>query len=166
MPKLLLILIALAILIILGLAWVLDHLLVQAKKVRIVEEELVAKMAHRRDIVPYLIESYRGVEKTPSLMIEKIIGKREGARQAKGFHAVWDKEQDLEEALVELFDSVKPGTSVAQDIGWLESRTDIENEWKTLDELEKHLRENTKLLQSRLRRFPFMIFKGMVAGKF
>ncbi|MFA5842551.1 MAG: hypothetical protein WC882_02670 [Candidatus Gracilibacteria bacterium] len=166
MPKLLILLIALVILIILGLAWVLDHLLVQAKKIRIVEEELVAKMAHRRDIVPYLIESYLGVEKTPSPQIEKVIEKREAARQAKGFRTVWEKEQDLEEALVELFDNVKAGTSVAQDMGWLESRTDIENEWKALDELEKHLCENTKILRARLHRFPFVMFKGIVEGKF
>ena len=166
MPQLLILLIALVILIVLGFAWVLDHLLVQAKKIRIVEEELVAKMAHRRDIIPYLIESYRGVEKTPSTAIEKVIEKREAARNAKGFHAVWEKEQDLEEALVELFDGVKAETPVAKDIGWLESRTDIENEWEALDKLEKHLRENTKLLHTRLRQFPFAVFKGMVEGKF
>ena len=42
----------------------------------------------------------------------------------------------------------------------------MKNEWKALDELEKHLRENTKTLRARLYRFPFVMFKGMVEKKF
>lgn len=149
------------VLLLVGLAWVADHVRRQIKQLREIEKAVSTQLEYRRDTLPYLIESYRTVVEHPSDRIQAIIAKRAEAREAREFLNQWEKEEELEALLNGLFEETQENQALASDIGWLEARTEIQKAWSEINEKEEHYTSLQHHLQQKLKKFPFILFKGM-----
>lgn len=149
----------LSLLLLLGLVWVFDHLRKQHHELEKLQGEILHHAEQRRDTIPYLVESYRGVLGMLPTVAGELITMRAEAREARGFHGVWQKEEELESLLETLWEEAMPKKELASDIGWLEARTDIEKETDTINTKEEHYLRGKVRLDNKLQKFPFIVYR-------
>lgn len=159
MSELFSMIIGLAVLLLIGLVWVFDHLRKQHHELKKLQEEILHHAEQRRDTIPYLLESYRSVLGTLPTVAGELITMRAEAREARGFHGVWQKEEELESLLETLWEETTVKKELGSDIGWLEARTDIEKETDTINTKEEHYLRGKVRLDNRLQKFPFVVYR-------
>jgi len=142
--------------------WFWNHTVRQVHGLKALEKELAKIWEDRRDIIPFLVESYRGVVQSPSGVVQEIIDKRAEARNAKKFATLWRKEQELEDLLFKLFSEGRKNDTLKKDIGWLEARTEIESMNDPIEKNERRYEELQKYLRGKSQQPPYMIFGGYI----
>lgn len=148
-----------------GLMWVWNHLIRQVSLLKSVEKELIKMLAYRRDVIPYLLESYRGAvtpEATHQAKIQKLITQRTEARNTRLFREVWPKEKVLEKELMDFIQENAKNALLEKDIGWLESRTELQQVHQTLEDYEARYNELTSYLGQRFDQFPYSLFRASI----
>lgn len=161
-PRLIAVIVGGIVLLGVALFWVRSRLKHQVKNLKKIEKELSEVLEDRRDVIPYLIESYREVVNQPADQIQAVIEKRAETRDAREFKTMWNKEQELEALLEGLFNQTRSNQALEGDIGWLEARTEIQKTWEEVNEKETHYQKLTQSLQAQSKRFPYSIFRSVV----
>lgn len=91
------------------------------------EEEIRAEAdAAYRDVIPYLIESYRAVVDKTSPIVATLIHARASARNAATSIDRKKAEKALKKVLADFFEEEKTHPALARDLGWLEARTELQ----------------------------------------
>lgn len=90
------------------------------------EDARAEKNAVRRDVIPYLIESYRAVVEKESPVVQNLIQARASARKAHTSLERKEAEQTIEKVLATFFEEEKEHPALARDLGWLEARTELQ----------------------------------------
>jgi hypothetical protein len=155
----------LLLLLLIGLVWMFDHLRKQRHELEKLQGEILHHAEQRRDTLPYLLESYRGVLGTLPTVAGELIAVRAEAREARGFHGVWQKEEELESLLETLWEETMVKKELTSDIGWLEARTDIEKETDTINGKEEHYLRGKVHLNNKLQKFPFVLLNKRLKVK-
>lgn len=162
MENLLIILIGLAFLTIIGISWVWSHLIQQVKELRSIENDLSKVFDHRRDAIPYLIESFRVTTKQSPVALATVIQARAETRDSKEFKVLWEKEQALEKSLENLFNEAREHQGLQKDIGWLEAKTEIQEASEEVGEHESRYNDLRAYIEKKLQKFPYAIFKKVL----
>lgn len=149
-----------AVLVLAGFAWTYEYLRRERRQLKDLEKEIFQHWERRRDTIPYAIESYRGVVAAASFSFESLIQKRAEAREARGFHRTWQKEEELEAMLEEWLEQAKGQPALGADIGWLEALSDIQQENEAINRKEGDYLKKKVVFENRLQKFPFMVFKS------
>jgi hypothetical protein len=145
----------LVLLLLLGLGWMRHYLLQKMQALTTVESDLMALFEDRRDVLPFLLESYRAVEPKVKPVFKQIVTQRAEARNSKEFQMIWQKEQKLEELVGKLFVALDGHTTLEKDIGWLEAKHDIQKKGEQIhDQLDRRHVLND-YLQEKKRQFPY-----------
>lgn len=141
-----------------GAMWMWHYLFRKARELHQVETELLAAFESRRDLLPYLIESYRGVIKEDSPLIQKIIEERSAAREARGFKSIWGKEQRLEEFVGKFLAENDSNKILETSISWIEARTDLQKTGEILHDQLDHRNVLANYLKEKKKQFPYVLF--------
>ena len=134
----------------------------QLKELRALEKELAVVLEDRRDTIPYLIESYRGVVKEDPKNLKLIVARRADSRNSKEFKVMWEMEQALEEELEKLFKATGTHQGLQKDMGWLEAHTEIQKYSKIVADHEGRYNDLLAFLEGKTKKFPYLIFKTYV----
>jgi hypothetical protein len=155
---LIILLVGIGILLCVGGMWLWHYLFRKASELKRVETELLAAFESRRDLLPYLIESYRGVIKADSPLIKEIIKERSAAREARGFKSIWGKEQRLEEFVGKFLAENDSNKMLETSISWIEARTDLQKTGEVLHDKLDHRNVLDNYLKEKKKQFPYVLF--------
>jgi len=141
-----------------GAMWLWHYLFRKAGELTQVETEILDLFESRRDLLPYLIESYRGIVEEESPLVKKIIEERAAAREAREFRSIWGKEQRLEEFVGEFLAENDNNKMLETSISWLEARTDLQKLGEALHDKLDHRNVLDNYLNEKKRQFPYVLF--------
>ncbi len=150
------------ILFLIGVAWIWNHLMRQVRELAAMQEELVTVFDHRRDSIPYLIESYRAIESSPSKTVQSIIGQRANTSAIREFKELWEKEKALEAMLEKLFNEARDSAGLQKDIGWLEAENEVREDTEAITEHAGHYETLRTYIDQKTQKFPYAVFKNFV----
>ena len=88
------------------------------------QQELVELWEDRRDLIPYLLESFRATGSDET--VQSLIDLRAQARNAKTFEDTFHEEGNLEQVLTAFLEKYTKDETLNKDLGWLEARTEIQ----------------------------------------
>ena len=148
--------------ILLGLCvlWVWHYLFQKERRREAVEHALIRQFEERRDLLPYLLESYRSLEPKVSPYFGKIVAQRAETRNATGFTSIHAKEQLLGAYLEEFLKETQGHVDLKKDIGWLEVRRDLQKMEENLKNSLKQHHDLINTLNEKRRHFPYRLFGG------
>lgn len=129
---LIILLVGVGVLIALSVLWVWHYLFRKINELDALETSLLIQFEERRDILPYLLESYRSLEPKCSPFFEKIVTQRGEVRNSKAFASIREKERLMDAYLNEFFKETKGNVFLEKDIGWLEARTELQKNGSTI----------------------------------
>ena len=159
---LLTLIVGLGALLVLGVLWSFHYVSRQIKILRQVEQELTTLFEDRRDILPYLLESYRTIVPSISGRFQEIIDQRATARNSQEFRSLWLAEEKLERIVGQFLNENNVDSSLGKDIGWLEAKRDVEK----LDEAIEGKKANRQVLHDYLegkrRQIPYFLFSSYI----
>lgn len=151
MSKLILLIIGLFVLGFIWLLWARYRLLLQLQEVQASYNLVLADMAQRRDIVPYLLESTRHEEVLNTawhtLLSERAV-----------FHApsTWAQEEAFEQKIKTFFQIAHLKT-----LPFLEAKKDIEDLSQRIEKQKIKLLSERELFQSLKKKFPYSLASGI-----
>jgi hypothetical protein len=151
MTKLILLIIGLFVLGFIWLLWARHRLLLQLQEVQASYNLVLADMAHRRDLVPYLLESARHEEVLNTawhtLLSERAV-----------FHApsTWAQEEAFEQKINTFLQIAQVNT-----LPFLEAKKDIEELSQRIEKQKINLFSERELFESLKKKFPYSLASGI-----
>ncbi|EKD93295.1 MAG: hypothetical protein ACD_28C00182G0002 [uncultured bacterium] len=163
-PNILILVAGAVLILIMILLWIWNHMVVQFHHFKQMQSEMVERFAHRRDVIPYLIESYRSavpdVSSAANEKLGEIISQRSQTWETREFDAIWAQEQSLEEKIQDFYNQVENRPELKHDIGWLEAYNDIQTIHEEVEAHEKEYKDLRTRLEKKSKTFPFTLFSG------
>lgn len=159
---LIILLVGMGVLIALSVLWVWHYLFRKMNELDALETNLLIQFEERRDVLPYLLESYRSLEPKCSSFFKKIVTQRAEARNSKAFASIREKERLMDAYLNEFFKETQGNVLLEKDIGWLEARTELQKmEVQLAQSLDRH-QELINYLKEKKGRFPTLLFSRLI----
>lgn len=149
----------------LGTSWVWNNLVRQVKELSHLKNELDEAFARRRDTIPYLIESYRGVISQNNPTISELIKERAHIYELKSFGDRLKEEEVLTASLNGFFEKTRQNSALQHDIGWLEARTEIQKVAKEVFDRQQRYNDLHLYISNKIEEFPYVLFKKPLEQK-
>lgn len=165
MTDLIIVLVGSLIILSLGTSWVWNNLVRQLKELSYLKDELDEGFAHRRDTIPYLVESYRGVVLQNNPAILDLIQERARIYELKSFGDRLKEEEILTASLNNLFEKTRQNGSLQHDIGWLEARTEIQKIAEEVVVRQQRYSDLHLYISNKIQEFPYVLFKKPLEQK-